>query len=547
MRRLSKKLSVFFLGLAISLIFCELALRGVGVWHWWERHYSAINVRGEKFTILCIGNSHTEGIGAEPGLGYPEQLGTILQQRHPGIPIRVINRGISNATSSNVLESLSHWIKEVNADVVTLRMGEPNLWNYSGLLEYEKRKSQQSVFWIKVAQKLKTISFVQRAFYDLKNKNSDTEEHTLNHKVVSWIERLQNRDIQQENSELSEDARTEILEQLEHYNQLHPKEHFTAYLLSELYFLNNKYEQSIYWAERALHRFGRFHFLVYEMIQKMKRSEAVMRRHSQELSRLDQALMSQSPKKELLKRMADFMDRIRQPVVPGIRESIMYKEEYGYLLEMSPGAVKYATQYIYKVLMPQQRFEEIQELLFEYHMYNTGLARLTHTYEEIYKKTVKKDPGAVERLEKRVRQFNAAYKKKFGVDSLFLREDAPDAEDWAMADTRESIALIRSLGAEYVLLNYPPPPYNKRRIDDRIRNLAETEGYNFIDTTKNMERVIAQLPKERRLSLYALQGSADEHLNAKGYAHLAQELADYLEPSLREYEREMRAQMALTD
>ncbi len=57
-------------------------------------HVAARMERGEPLTIVAIGSSSTQGVGASaPGLSYPSRLEAELKERFPDIAIRVINRG----------------------------------------------------------------------------------------------------------------------------------------------------------------------------------------------------------------------------------------------------------------------------------------------------------------------------------------------------------------------------------------------------------------------------------------------------------------------
>ncbi len=57
-------------------------------------HVAARMERGEPLTIVAIGSSSTQGVGASaPGLSYPSRLEAELKERFPDLAIRVINRG----------------------------------------------------------------------------------------------------------------------------------------------------------------------------------------------------------------------------------------------------------------------------------------------------------------------------------------------------------------------------------------------------------------------------------------------------------------------
>src|SRR5204863_5478399 len=52
--------------------------------------------------ILCVGDSHTYGVGVEPDESYPAQLEQVLQAR--GVPARVVNGGAPGQNSGQARE-----------------------------------------------------------------------------------------------------------------------------------------------------------------------------------------------------------------------------------------------------------------------------------------------------------------------------------------------------------------------------------------------------------------------------------------------------------
>ena len=71
-------------------------------------------------TIVCVGNSLTEGLGVDEEAAYP----AILQQRlnADGHVVKVINAGISGETSSGTLSRIQ-WILTLKPDIVILEIG----------------------------------------------------------------------------------------------------------------------------------------------------------------------------------------------------------------------------------------------------------------------------------------------------------------------------------------------------------------------------------------------------------------------------------------
>ncbi len=73
------------------------------------------------FTVLCLGDSLTEGYGLAPDQAYP----AVLEQRlhaEGHSRVRVINAGISGSTSASAVRRLE-WQLRANPDVLILELG----------------------------------------------------------------------------------------------------------------------------------------------------------------------------------------------------------------------------------------------------------------------------------------------------------------------------------------------------------------------------------------------------------------------------------------
>ena len=69
--------------------------------------------QGRRLTIVAIGSSSTEGVGAtDEKRSYPAQLAVALRQRWPALDVRVINKGVGGEDAQGML-------KRFEADVLT--------------------------------------------------------------------------------------------------------------------------------------------------------------------------------------------------------------------------------------------------------------------------------------------------------------------------------------------------------------------------------------------------------------------------------------------
>ncbi len=80
--------------------------------------------RGQALTIVTLGSSSTAGAGAtRPELSYPSRLAALLKQRLPGMPIRVVNRGVGGETARDMAARLDRDVLAEKPDLVIWQIG----------------------------------------------------------------------------------------------------------------------------------------------------------------------------------------------------------------------------------------------------------------------------------------------------------------------------------------------------------------------------------------------------------------------------------------
>ena len=78
----------------------------------------------EPLTIVALGSSSTEGIGASrPDRTYPSRLAALLQRRFPDVPIRVVNRGISGEVTRQMAARIDRDVLPEKPDLVIWQLG----------------------------------------------------------------------------------------------------------------------------------------------------------------------------------------------------------------------------------------------------------------------------------------------------------------------------------------------------------------------------------------------------------------------------------------
>jgi lysophospholipase L1-like esterase len=89
-----------------------------------EARIAARVAQREPLTIVAVGSSSTEGVGASgPGSTYPSRLATELKDRFPAIDIRVINRGKGGEDVSEELARLDRDVIAEHPELVIWQVG----------------------------------------------------------------------------------------------------------------------------------------------------------------------------------------------------------------------------------------------------------------------------------------------------------------------------------------------------------------------------------------------------------------------------------------
>lgn len=128
-------LAVAFCALLILFTALELSLR-IGGWLYsfhgrsYTHNHSVDSFQGLTVqTILCVGDSFTQGFGAGPWESYPKQLESILL-RSGFRDVRVVNQGKGGISSSIALKKMPEYLDRYKPNIVFLLIGNNDNWNF---------------------------------------------------------------------------------------------------------------------------------------------------------------------------------------------------------------------------------------------------------------------------------------------------------------------------------------------------------------------------------------------------------------------------------
>ncbi|MBI5739592.1 MAG: hypothetical protein HZA16_02625 [Nitrospirae bacterium] len=127
------------LGLCVAVLSGEAFFR-VGNLIVNKTHINASCTHGDKYRILCMGDSSTYGLGASDAgkFSYPAQLQTILDRNISSRKCEVLNLGVPGINSSQLLNRFRSNILKYKPDLVIVMVGINDPWNLeeSGILKF---------------------------------------------------------------------------------------------------------------------------------------------------------------------------------------------------------------------------------------------------------------------------------------------------------------------------------------------------------------------------------------------------------------------------
>lgn len=121
-RQIIPKLALLLFGLLLGLVLLEAGLRTAGfiVLYFQDRSNRQALAERSEYVILCLGES-TTAVGGEDS--YPRQLERTLNEREPGRPVKVVNKGVIGTNSAAILARLPGYLAEYRPGLVITMMG----------------------------------------------------------------------------------------------------------------------------------------------------------------------------------------------------------------------------------------------------------------------------------------------------------------------------------------------------------------------------------------------------------------------------------------
>lgn len=473
--------------------------------------FSIKKKKAEK-TIVFLGNSHTMGAGAPPGMSYPDQLQRLCDQKFGTGKIEIINLGRGNFNTRNILDHLEDNLDRLRPDLVVMMIGEPNIWNLYGygdfLSETEKPENWEKVY--SFLDNFKTYRFfsvlLRRPVDDL--QVFKTDDPVINGWV--WLGALQDGN-QYNLYTLTRSEAADAIRALTALTESGPDNRGAYAFLGQVAHHSLKDAAlTLQYFRSALNRSREFDYLIYRDLFLNLETNINWKVVSTELEEAKKAAALLYPGEKKFRELDNYFQSGAFP--PGADPEIFYREA----IKAQPSfikAYKDLAEYYFKTKRPKESAEmaiagirmnplSAQTNLFKHlHQLKEGFHNQeVHVYiDRFFNEYTRRFPGEAERV---IDLSNAILGK------------------WVKHDLLKIVKELKKRRIEFVIQSYPPrrsgPVSNINRI---VKGIAEENNFKLSDTYLHLEKLFWKVNKE---DYYSMQyGISDSHLNQKGYGEVA--------------------------
>jgi lysophospholipase L1-like esterase len=160
------KIKLFLLGFITAIVLLEIILNVASFFINKFHSRIALNTKSD-LTILCLGDSHTYGMGASPDKSYPAQLSDLIKKNYPGKKINVVNLGRPGINTSMLADDIDNILEKYSPGIIILMTGANDIWNLTGMGENKQHILSGSFDFI---SELRIYKLFKIILYNLGNK-----------------------------------------------------------------------------------------------------------------------------------------------------------------------------------------------------------------------------------------------------------------------------------------------------------------------------------------------------------------------------------------
>lgn len=160
---------VVLLSLITFFVCLEIALHIFGFIYSHYRYEDSDIHNSDSTTILCFGDSYTEGTGIQPQFSYPSQLQSLCDIAFGEKAVTIINRGRGTQNTSMLLDTYSDDLARYNPEIILLLTGGANTWNYKEYDKYHETGFLRRTYY-EILDNLKTVRLIRLIIRNIKTK-----------------------------------------------------------------------------------------------------------------------------------------------------------------------------------------------------------------------------------------------------------------------------------------------------------------------------------------------------------------------------------------
>ncbi len=530
MRDKKEKVIIFFIGLFSVILLLEVGLRIAGSIHKKITASDQVSLKGGRqnsYIILCLGDSHTEGIGATRDKSYPKQLEGLLNSKVRGRTFTVINRGLGGYNTAQLLNELQYNIDSTKPDLIILLIGEANRWNYWGYYAYSKGRNLFSILndylyrirvyklikllFLNVKDRIKQKLSYNKIWFDITDVWADGDQRTY---YKERIRRLKKAIKENPDNSFTYYNMGMVYKEQENYPEAVrwlkkgmelDSDDVSIYIaLGEVYKDQGNYEEAIKWLKKAVEmdqsNSSLYHCIgvcyrnqgnYEEAIKWLKKAVEMDQSNSSVYSCIGDCYRNQGNYEEAIKWFKEAVEM--EPSNSSTYSSIGYCYSKGGNYEEALRWFKEGVR-----VDPDNYFNYggIAEIYRETYGF-TG--REYSELVEFLRRTAKNSPAALNYIE--------MFSKKNAIEEIY---------NWARSDIGKIIKICQSQGIKIILHNYPINWW--ANIHLKLEKIARKYSIPFVDNERAFE--VLWLRRQRREDYFIPDG----HCNEKGYAIMAKNI-----------------------
>lgn len=186
--KMTRRIGLVVLAFALGFVLLEGALQ-IGSWvvvAASDRSGGSVGT-GDRFRILCVGDSNTYGLYVRRYESYPAQLQAALAALETERPIEVVNLGVPGSNSAQLLNRLPTYLDRYAPDLLIILIGAADHWNPAEMDDVRGENGARLRDWLWRSRVLRLVSL---AVENLRHREPTPAVADSSQVEVTWEENL---------------------------------------------------------------------------------------------------------------------------------------------------------------------------------------------------------------------------------------------------------------------------------------------------------------------------------------------------------------------